>query len=127
MLNVKRKKKFRELVWVFATLLCWCFHGWFSGLSGLEVKNIGISFGWNGWLVITLSLSLLLILTWFGWKKEYLGIEVVLVGGWVNMIDRIVFGYVRDYWRFGTVYNNIADWIISVGIIVFIWEIWKKK
>lgn len=126
MLNVKKKRKLK-LVWFPIILVCWGIHGWLGGLSGMNIKNVGVSFGWSGWLVIILSLVLLISLTWFGWKKDYLGVKIILVGGWVNMIDRIIFGYVRDYWWFGPVYNNIADWIISVGVGIFIWEIWKKK
>jgi len=61
------------------------------------------------------------------WKKNFWGINLVLLGGWINMIDRLVFGYVRDYWQFGVVYNNLADWIISIGVGMFVWELWKEK
>jgi lipoprotein signal peptidase len=125
-LNVRRKKRLK-LIWFPIVLLCWWLHSWFCGLSGIEIKNSGVSFGWSGWLVVILNLGLLLVLSWFGWVKNNFGVGIVLVGGWVNMIDRIVFGYVRDYWWLGPVYNNIADWIISVGVIIFVWKIWKQK
>ena len=49
------------------------------------------------------------------------------VGGWINLIDRLIFGYVRDYWTLGWVYNNLADWLIQIGIIIFLSELWIKK
>lgn len=127
MLNVKKKKKLRLVFWPALILAVWFFHGFLVSWLKIDIRNQGVSFGWNGFWVILLNLILLLWLVWFSWQTNFLGIELILVGGWVNMIDRIIFGYVRDYWWLGPVYNNIADWIISIGVIVFIWEIWKKK
>lgn len=126
MLNVKRKKSLK-LLWFLVILFCWWLHGWFSGLSGVEIKNMGVSFGLGGDWVVGVNLVLLLWLGYFAWKENSWGIWLILVGGGVNLIDRLVWGYVRDYWWLGPVYNNIADWIISLGVGIFIWELWKKK
>jgi lipoprotein signal peptidase len=57
-----------------------------------------------------------------------LALEIILIGGLINLIDRLVFGYVRDYWWFVGVYNNLADWLIGVGVLIFFIKIlWKEK
>ncbi len=105
----------------------WFFHNFLVSWLKVDIRNEGVSFGWNGFGVVLLNLILLIWLVWFNWRTNFFGIELILIGGWVNMIDRMVFGYVRDYWSLGAVYNNIADWIISIGVVIFVWEIWKKK
>lgn len=127
MLSVKKKKRLK-LVWFLGVLLLlWFWHGGISDLLEMDIRNEGVSFGWSGLGVVWLNLGLLVGLTWFGWKRNYTGVNLILLGGWVNMIDRLLFGYVRDYWQLGSVYNNIADWIISIGVGIFIWELWKKR
>ena len=91
------------------------------------IKNVGVSFGLTGQMWVGLSVILLLIIGIYWWKKDYWGISLVMVGGLINLADRIIWGYVRDYWRLGLVYNNIADWIIQIGFIIFLLELWKKK
>lgn len=102
-------------------------HGFFSDFFGVEAENTGISFGVGGRLVIIFSLFLLFGLTYFWWKKDYFELVLILAGGWVNMIDRLNFGYVRDYWKLISVYNNIADWMIGFGVGIFIWNLWNKN
>jgi lipoprotein signal peptidase len=126
-LSVKKKKKLRLVSGLFLILVVWLFHNFLVSWLGIDIRNEGISFGWSGFLVILLNLILLVWLTWFGWRSNFFGVELILTGGWVNIIDRMLFGYVRDYWWLGPVYNNIADWMISVGVGIFIWELWKKK
>jgi len=59
---------------------------------------------------------------------EIIGLLLILVGGGLNLFERFKYGYVNDYWNFlGTgIYNNINDWLISIGLILFIWTSWKK-
>ncbi len=127
MLNVKKKKKLRLVFCLALILVMWFFHNFLVSWLKVDIRNEGVSFGWNGFGVVLLNLILLIWLVWFNWRTNFFGIELILIGGWVNMIDRMVFGYVRDYWSLGAVYNNIADWIISIGVVIFVWEIWKKK
>ena len=90
-------------------------------------KNYGISFGISGWFYILLSLVFVVLLSIIWWKDKFFGINLIVVGGWINLIDRIIFGYVRDYWNLGWIYNNLPDWMIQVGVIIFLLEIWIKK
>lgn len=91
------------------------------------IKNYGISFGINACFIILLSIIFIILLSIFWWRNNFWGINFVMVGGWINLIDRIFLGYVRDYWNLGWIYNNLADWIIQIGIIMFLVEIWIIK
>lgn len=126
MLSVKKKKKIK----IGAVLGLWLIgelaHHWLS-VARVVVKNFGISFGIGGWFFIFLNVIFLVLLTRTWWKNNLAGINLVIVGGWINLIDRIFFGYVRDYWQFGWVYNNLADWMIQIGVIIFLSKIWIKK
>lgn len=127
MLNVRRKKKLKLILAGIFLESLWLVHNWLSNWWGIEVKNVGVSFGWNSEILIVFNLVLLCWVTWYWWRNNYWSLNFILVGGWINAIDRLIFGYVRDYWSLGTVYNNIADWLISVGVGIFILELWKKK
>lgn len=95
--------------------------------TNIIIKNYGISFGIGGWFFILLSLVFVGIISTIWWRNDHGGVILMVVGGWINLIDRIVFGYVRDYWKLGSIYNNLADWIIQVGVIIFLSKIWIKK
>lgn len=94
------------------------------------VKNLGISFGisflGDWWWGILMWLAL----GWWWWRTKNRALLLILVGGGLNIWERLTLGYVRDYWRIpGTnIYNNINDWLIFVGLIIFIGSsLWKKK
>lgn len=60
---------------------------------------------------------------------DVIGLFLIVIGGALNTYERIRFGHVHDYWNFlGTgIYNNINDWLIGIGLILFLISIWKKK
>lgn len=94
----------------------------------LEVfPNKGISFGLSGYFLVGMAFFVLLTVLIMSFKKHNISLMVVAVGGLINFIDRIVFGYVRDYWSFGFVYNNLADWIIVLGVLYSTVTLWKRK
>ncbi len=126
MLSVKRKKRTKIAVFLILLLVGRLAHCWLSSIN-VVLKNFGVSFGMEGWFLVGLSFVFILLLIVFWWKNNYFGINFVIVGGVINLIDRIIFGYVRDYWKLGWVYNNLADWIIQIGIIIFLSELWMKK
>lgn len=126
MLSVKKKKKLKIANILGLSLVTEIVHYWLSSSNEI-VKNYGISFGIEGWFLIFLNIFFIFLLTIYWWRNNLLGVSLIVVGAWINLIDRIVFGYVRDYWRFGWVYNNLADWMIQVGIIIFLSKIWIKK
>ena len=93
------------------------------------VKNYGISFGMNGSFLIILSIIFILLFLVLAIKKGR-GYWFIFIGGFFNLIERMVYGYVKDYWNFlGTgLYNNINDWIIGLGVLICLIDlIWKKS
>lgn len=126
MLNVKKKKKLSFVVILSIWLLGELVHFSLASTNNI-IKNYGISFGINGGFFIILNIIFVVILTKIWFKNNLLSLGLMSVGGWINLIDRLIFGYVRDYWYLGRVYNNLADWLIQIGIIIFLSELWIKK
>jgi lipoprotein signal peptidase len=123
---VKKKTNLKIKVFFGMWLVGELIHCWLSA-NNVVVKNYGISFGIEGWFLIFLNVILVALLTWVWWKNDLGGINLIVVGGWINLFDRIIFGHVRDYWQLGSVYNNVADWIIQIGVIIFLSKVWIKK
>jgi lipoprotein signal peptidase len=126
-LNVKKKKNLNKIATILGIWLGGELIHYRLSTNLVVVKNYGISFGISGRFFIFLNIIFVVLLTIIWWKNNLLGISLVMVGGWINLFDRIIFGYVRDYWQLGWVYNNLADWIIQVGVIMFLSKLWIKK
>jgi lipoprotein signal peptidase len=97
--------------------------------SEIIVKNYGISFGINGVFFILLSIIFTLLFLYLAIKKGR-GYWLIFIGAMANLIERIMLGYVRDYWNFFYLglYNNINDWIIGIGVLICLIDIlWKKS
>ena len=130
MLNVRKNLKnkyFGEIFVVLGTYLgLRYFHEWMSRISEVS-KNTGISFGvelgiW-GWL-LGIIFGLYLAVKW----GKYWGARLMILGAMGNMADRLRSGGVRDYWNFMDVWiNNIYDWVIVLGGILLIIELWRKS
>jgi lipoprotein signal peptidase len=93
------------------------------------VKNYGISFGINGVVFMFLNIIFVLLFLFLSIKKGR-GFWLIFIGGFLNLTDRIIFGYVRDYWNFLGLglYNNINDWIIGIGVLICLIDLlWKKS
>lgn len=92
------------------------------------VFNEGVSFGWK--LPYPEILGLIsLVVVWFYWRKtRSWGLVLVLIGGVLNLTERLIKGYVFDYWRIpGTsIYNNVNDYLIFVGVVIFLWQQMRK-
>jgi lipoprotein signal peptidase len=49
---------------------------------------------------------------------------VILMGGLANFISRVWWGGVVDYWNFlGLFTNNLADWMIVIGLVLYLSEV----
>lgn len=109
----------------------------FSFFKLIWVKNSGAAFGIfqnNNTPLIFLSIAILGFLLFYldkipNQKSYNLSISLIIGGAIGNLIDRIFFGYVRDFisiWIWPVF--NIADMAITIGIIlILIKEINKKK
>lgn len=89
------------------------------------MQNGGIAWGigrdWPYWgLVITL-----ILFVWVGviFKRKHVGFEEVfiLLGGLMNLIDRLDDGVIQDYWQFAPLklWFNLADVLITIGVISY--------
>jgi signal peptidase II len=104
------------------------------------VKNFGLalSVGFGGkigeiifWVIAGIIIFLLayLIIKEFLERRSLLLITYYLLflGSASNLLDRLKFGYVIDYFNFHFFYNNLADIIIWLGIIIYLIRIWYNK
>lgn len=131
MLNVRKNlKNKKNIVWV---LICvgvfwglFTFHERASQIYEVVV-NRGISFGldlgvWQG--IVGIFLGIVLLIKW----HKYWGARLMIIGAMGNFIDRLRWGGVRDYWNFFEIWiNNIYDWVIVLGGILLIIELWRKS
>ncbi len=98
-------------------------HDFLAECSKVLIKNSGFSFGGSFWGSNYLQLGLLLVMGMAVLRgKGGVGLVWFWLGGLGNMIDKLRFGYVRDYWQIGktNLYNNVWDWLIFLGVMVFL-------
>jgi len=104
------------------------------------VKNYGlalsIGFGGKFWEIIfwVLAGAVIFLLAYFLYKFIFenkpfffFSFFLLFLGAASNIIDRLKFGYVIDYFNFHFFYNNLADIIIWLGIVIYLIEIWYNK
>lgn len=104
----------------------------FSWFKIVEHNNHGILFGINlpwGLIIVLSILFLIILLRLFFFSKisnfiYYLGIILSFSGGISNLIDRIRFGFVRDFLSINlwSIFN-FADITIVIGVILIIYAI----
>jgi len=93
--------------------------------------NNGASFGIQipGMIWWQVMIILLVIYLWSRDKKAW-GWGLIALGGGLNLMERLIWGGVRDYWQIPatSIYNNVNDYIIGVGVIQLLWYLlWKKR
>ncbi|MBI2663691.1 signal peptidase II [Candidatus Woesearchaeota archaeon] len=99
------------------------------------VENTGAAFGiLKGYnlLLILISIVVLVIISYYLFviKNNYAvyGLGFILSGTIGNLIDRIFFGYVRDFIDFGFwPAFNIADSFITIGGIILLYLLIKDE
>ena len=94
----------------------------------MGVKNYGISFGLSVPALNLVSSCLWLAMLWVAIKEKKFSLWLAVLGGGMNLGERICFGYVNDYWKIPLIplYNNVNDWLIFVGFGWYIFEKWKQ-
>ena len=93
------------------------------------IKNFGAAFGiLEGkrifFIIITVIVSSYLIYELIKSKEKFNTLSLVLIISGIlgNFIDRVVFGYVRDFISF-SIFNpvfNLADSFIVIGVIIYV-------
>ncbi len=101
-----------------------------------SVHNYGAGLGiLSGKTALLIVLSILLLICFALYDVFYkrkttvyvIGMSFIFAGAIGNLIDRIAFGYVRDFLYFNIkimpYYFNVADALLTVGIILFVIDI----
>lgn len=112
----------------------------FPSFNLTYVHNTGAAFsflseagGWQRWFFAAIALIISIVLTiWLYRLKKHeallaIALALVLGGGIGNLIDRLVYGYVIDFldvyyltWHWPAF--NIADFVISIGVVLMLLE-----
>ncbi|GAB4033314.1 MAG: signal peptidase II [Elusimicrobiota bacterium] len=117
-------------------------HLYFSSLKVLPffsltyVENTGVAFGFlkgrNLFFIFSNTFFLLLLLLFrkkFSSSLETVGLHLVIAGALGNIYDRLVYGYVVDFFdlRFFPAVFNVADFAITAGACLIGYEIFLAK
>ena len=100
-------------------------------LDLIYVENTGVAFGMFSnlrWLFVIVTafviLAFVIMLLRGGYKSKLFSISSVLIigGGFGNLIDRIIHGFVVDYLQlsFFSPVCNFADYCITVGTVLLV-------
>lgn len=86
--------------------------------------NKGIAFGLLTNLPVWIFVLVLLVLVYYAGKMRELwgrvGVVLIILGGVGNLVSRLKYGGVVDNWSFfGLVYNNLADYLIFIGLVIY--------
>jgi len=101
----------------------------------LVVLNTGISFSFFPSIHLSFHLFLYLVFLWlcYYFIKCYLSpiatkilLTIFLSAGFSNLLDRIIYGGVRDWLPLLNLKNNLADWLIFVSLLAIIWGQFKQ-
>jgi len=97
------------------------------------VLNTGVSFSWQSGagetLTFLLTAGFLLLVAFASWqllqpqpKTVAVGYGLLLGGGFSNLLDRWLYGGVRDIWPvpFLSLTNNLADWAIFLAVVLLV-------
>jgi signal peptidase II len=95
--------------------------------------NTGAAFGlFQGHVLVLSILSflivVLIVLAYLRFKKYYLPLGLIFGGALGNLIDRLAFGYVRDFidFKIWPVFN-IADVANTIGVLILIYILLRNK
>ena len=94
--------------------------------------NDGAGFGilsGKTWLLIIITIVFMIFIAYFAYKQKRKNalfrwsIALIFAGAFGNLIDRLIFGYVRDFLFFELInfpIFNIADSCLTIGIILLV-------
>lgn len=90
----------------------------------MAIINTGVAFGiWTevpNWIVLGAFGVLIACALKTRELWERIGIMMIFLGGAVNTYQRLILGGVVDNWEiWGVGYNNLADYLIFFGLVVY--------
>lgn len=107
------------------------------------VENTGASFGmlkdvsWSRWLFLVLTVATVIFMIWYLIKHKHtllrLSLSLIIAGAVGNFIDRLLRGFVVDFFHFypfgyDFAVFNVADICINIGVaLLFIYLIFIYK
>lgn len=94
--------------------------------------NTGVSFGLlPGVSPVLLGIILLALIIYALKMRELwgrIGVGLIVLGGTGNLVSRLMNGGVVDNLNFfGLFYNNMWDWMIGVGVVVYVFHVYKGR
>lgn len=102
---------------------------WQAQMHDAAIMNYGGVFGILPSGYWGMGLALLWLILFFQWLKSKFGLSrwgmgLIIVGGLGNIIDRVIFGFVRDfiYYPFFGFYGNAADIFLIVGVALILFD-----
>lgn len=134
MISLLTKKSLAVLLAVF--LIDFLSKYWASQVGNIVINtkaSLGLGFDSvvNTNLVLIVATILILVLGtvwWERWRQPPLLWSLVVAGATSNVLDRLLFGGVRDWLTIPGIgiKNNIADWAIMVGLAGLLLVSFKK-
>jgi signal peptidase II len=105
----------------------------FNGFLSIQyTQNLGASFGilqGGRWLFIATALIVIyIIFKFYRTFRDKTGLMFLLAGAVGNLLDRVLFGYVRDFisiWIWPTF--NLADAFSVIGVALLAWQMIKEE
>lgn len=96
------------------------------------IINQGITFGLipgiSPWIIFIVLICLFIYALKMRELWGRVGLILIIVGGGGNLISRLIYGGVRDNWVvFGLLHNNIWDYLIVGGLVIFAIQVVRKK
>ncbi len=104
------------------------FYAW-KGITFRFLANHGATFGIHVPYIDVFSTIILLMLLVYAYKYPSIGLSLILLGGFSNVIDRLIYGFVIDYLHIpflpivGNTYFNLADVMIDIGVLLLLWQL----
>lgn len=105
----------------------------FFGWEYFENTGIAFSLPFSIPILIIITPIIILYLLYYLNKKTKKdlaaswGVALIITGALSNFIDRLLFGFTVDYLKIFTAVINIADVMISVGIMLLVYNEIKNK
>ena len=83
---------------------------------------------------VSLSLAVIVVFIYLAKRRfisspvSRLGLALIILGGILNIFERVYTGCVRDYVNFFGLFRfNLFDLLVTSGAFLLIYELWKTK